>query len=187
MLINDQINKKSGKQINNNKDNNILIKNSKNQESEQKLLSEIQNLKVQINQLTKDKKNLEEQLNIEKSKNKTLTEQNNIFKIYLHIKDNEIPKISKYVFDRNLNGENGEKIVAINFMPLDQSFSRPIACNNHDTLAMLEQKIYNEYPQFKEINTYLTVGGEIKKRFKTIDENKIKDGSAIIINTYENI
>ena len=185
MLINKQINKKSDQQINNNKDN--LINNSINKESEQKLLSEIQNLKNQINQLNKDKKNLEEQLNIEKSKNKTLTEQNNIFKIYLHIKDNEIPKISKYVFDRNLNGENGEKIVAINFMPLDQSFSRPIACNNHDTLAMLEQKIYNEYPQFKEINTYLTVGGEIKKRFKTVDENKIKDGSAIVINTYDNI
>ena len=105
----------------------------------------------------------------------------------MHIKDKEIPEISKYVIDRNFNGENGDKLLAINFMPLDQSFIKPIICNNNDTLAMLEQKIYNEYPKFKEINTYLTVGGEIKKRFKTIDENGIKDSSAIVINTYENI
>ena len=151
MLINKQINKKSDQQINNNKDN--LINNSINKESEQKLLSEIQNLKNQINQLTKDKKNLEEQLNIEKSKNKILIEQNNIFKLYLRIKDNEIPKITKYVNEKNTNGEK-EKIMAINFMPLDQSFIRPLACKNNDTLAMLEQKIYNEYPQFKVINTF---------------------------------
>ena len=105
----------------------------------------------------------------------------------MHIKDEEIPKISEYVIDSNFNGKNGDKLLAINFMPLDQSFIKPIICHNNDTLAMLEQKIYNEYPQFKEMTTYLTVGGEIKKRFKTIDENKIKDGNAIVINTYENI
>ena len=126
-------------------------------------------------------------INIEKKKNKTLTEQNNIFKLYLHIKDNEIPKISEYVYDKNYNGKNGEKLLAVNFMPLDQSFIKPIICNNDDTLAMLEQKVYNEYPKFKEMTTYLTVGGEIKKRFKTIEENGIKDSSAIVINIYDNI
>jgi hypothetical protein len=70
-------------------------------------------------------------------------------------------------------------------MPLDQSFIRPIACNNTDTLVKLEQIIYKEYPKFKEYNTYLTVGGEIKKRFKTLDENGIKDSTAIVINIYE--
>ena len=66
-------------------------------------------------------------------------------------------------------------------MPVDQSFIIPIYCKNTDTLATLEQKVYNEYPQYKDYHTYLTVGGEIKKRFKTIDENGIKNTNAAAI------
>ena len=71
-------------------------------------------------------------------------------------------------------------------MPLDQSFIIPIICKHTDTLAILEQKVYNEYPKYKDYHTYLTVGGEIKKRFKTIDENGIKNTNAIVINIYDN-
>ena len=152
---------------------------------EQDLLNEIKILKNEINQLNQDKKSLEEQLNIEKNKNKLLTEQNNILKSYLKVKDNEIQINSKILNYNNFKGENGEKLFNINFMPLDKSFIRPIICEHTDTLVTLEQKIYDEYPQLKEYNTYLTVGGEPKKRFKTLDENGIKDNSIIVINIYK--
>ena len=42
-----------------------------------------------------------------------------------------------------------------------------------------------KYTQYKDYNTYLTVNGNVIKRFKTIDENKIKDGNTIIINIYD--
>ena len=40
-------------------------------------------------------------------------------------------------------------------------------------------------PKYKEYNTYLTANGSTVKRFKTIEENKIKKGNTIIINRYD--
>ena len=81
--------------------------------------------------------------------------------------------------------KSGEEIVALFFTSEKQDIHRPISCKNTDTFAKIEEKIYNEYPQYKDYNTYLTVNGNVIKRFKTIDENKIKDGNTIIINIYE--
>jgi hypothetical protein len=61
----------------------------------------------------------------------------------------------------------------------------PIDCKNNDTIVKLEEEVYNEYPKYKEYNTYLTCNGNILKRFKTIEENGIKKGNAIIVNIYE--
>ena len=75
----------------------------------------------------------------------------------------------------------GEKIIAINFT-LNKEIQKPIACKNTDIIARLEEKIYNEYPKFKDYNNNLAVNGKIIKRFKSLDENGIKDGDTIIVN-----
>ena len=61
----------------------------------------------------------------------------------------------------------------------------PINCKNNDTIVKLEEEVYNEYPKYKEYNTYLTVNGKTIKRFKTIKENEIKKGNTIIVNIIE--
>ena len=61
----------------------------------------------------------------------------------------------------------------------------PIDCNNNDSIVKLEEELYNEYPKYKDYNTYLTVNGKIIKRFKTIEENGIKKCNAIMVNIYE--
>ena len=78
-----------------------------------------------------------------------------------------------------------EKTMVVNFMPIDQSFISTISCKNTDILVNLEQKIYREYPQYKEFNTYLTMNGKMIKRFKTIEENGIQDSNSIIVNIYQ--
>ena len=60
-----------------------------------------------------------------------------------------------------------------------------MACKNTDIIARLEEKLYNEYPKYKDYNTYLTVNGNVIKRFKTLDENGIKNGNSIIVNIYD--
>ena len=49
----------------------------------------------------------------------------------------------------------------------------------------LEEKIYNEYPKYKDYNTYLTCDKKILRRFKTIEENGIKEANSIIIRLLE--
>ena len=78
-----------------------------------------------------------------------------------------------------------EKIIAINFMSVSHDKIFPIFCLKNDTLVKYEEIFYNEYPEYKEYNTYLTSNGKQIKRFKTIEENGIKQGMAIIVNIYE--
>ena len=110
------------------------------------------------------------QLNEEKNKNKKLLEELNKEKI--NIKElNDI--------------KSGEEIIAIFFTSVNQDIQRPISCKITDTFAKIEEKICNEYPIYKDCNTYFTVNGKIIDRLKTIKENGIKDGNIIIANICE--
>ena len=89
--------------------------------------------------------------------------------------------VDETCFDLKANG----KTIAVFFTSTNQDIHRPISCKNIDTFVRIEEKIYNEYPKYKDYNTYLTVNGNTIKRFKTFDENKIKDGDTIIVNIYD--
>ena len=154
-----------------------------------------------MNQLNEEKnknKKLMEQLNNEQKKIKELND-----KIKLYENNDNVKKIKELEEiiaslnsqindlknntnkDKITNINSGEEIVALFFTSSNQDIHRPISCKNTDTFVKIEEKIYNEYPQYKDYNTYLTVNGNVIKRFKTIDENKIKDGNTIIINIYD--
>ena len=61
-----------------------------------------------------------------------------------------------------------------------------VVCKNTDLFIRLEEKLYNEYPDFKNYETYFEVKTKRIKRFKTLDENKIKNGDVINIFIVEN-
>ena len=74
---------------------------------------------------------------------------------------------------------------AINFLSTDQEIHYPMICKDEDSLSRLEEELYNEYPKFKDYNTFLTYKGRVLKRFRTIGENNIKKGDTIIVNIIE--
>ena len=74
---------------------------------------------------------------------------------------------------------------AITFRSISQDIIYPIVCNKKELISRLEEELYNEYPKYKEFNTYLTCNGVVLKRFKTVGENNIKKGDAIIVNIME--
>ena len=84
------------------------------------------------------------------------------------------------------NMNDRSKMLAINFMSVSHDKIYPIFCSNNDTIVKCEEIFYNEYPEYKEYNTYLTANGNPIKRFKTLEENGIKQGCAIIVNIYDN-
>lgn len=169
---------------------NDKIKLYENEIKKIKELQEIINSKnVEINK----NKQLFEQLSNEQSKERVLT---NKIKIY----ENEIKKIKdleeiinlKNIEINSLKNNNeityikpGEKIIAIFFTSNGEDIQRPISCKNTDTFVKIEEQIYNENPKYKEYNTYLTVNGNIIDRFKTLNENGIKDGNIIVVNIYD--
>ena len=97
----------------------------------------------------------------------------------LNIKKEELNKI------KSNNMVDKGQIFSINFMSVSHDKIFPISCSSNDTIVKFEELFYNEYPEYKDHNTYLTVNGRSVKRFKTIEENGIKQGNAIIVDVYD--
>ena len=140
-----------------------------------------------------------EELNNEKTKVTKLNDKIQTYKNSYNHKLEKIKELKELIKSKNseinylkiFNNEHssiklGEKIISIFFTSISQGIiSFSISCKNTDTFAKVEEKIYDKYPQYKDCNTYLTVNGNIIKRFKTLEENRIKDGNFIIINVYD--
>ena len=56
-----------------------------------------------------------------------------------------------------------------------------LICKNTDLFVRLEERLYNEFPNFKNFETYFEVKTKRIKRFKTIEENGIKGNDVISV------
>ena len=115
--------------------------------------------------------------------------ENNIISLNTQLsnKINELNNIKNRVNNNNddlLNVINpGEKIIAALFISSDQKIQYAISCKNTTPFVRIEEKLYEEYPEYKETDNYFLHGGAVIKRFKTVEENHIKSGKAIILHT----
>ena len=138
----------------------------KNQDLLNQKNKEINNLKIQL----QNKQKAFELLNTQLS-NKII-ELNNI-KTKINNKDDYLFNVIK----------PGEKAIAALFISSDQKITYSIPCKNTTPFVRLEEKLYEEYPEYKETENYFLHNGSVIKRFKTIEENNIKSGKPIILYT----
>ena len=140
------------------------------------------------------------ELNAEKQKNKALNEKLNLYKDSsiqlakeLKNKKEEIEKLKNQINNLKSNSSNsinlnyvnpGEKIMAVQFTSLDQRVNRAFPCKNTTIFCRIEEMLYAEYPEFKEVNTYFTVNARPVKRFKSMQENNIQNGDVILLGVY---
>ena len=75
----------------------------------------------------------------------------------------------------------GEEIIAVMIKSNDQNIEYCLPCKNTTTFDKIEEKLYEEYPEYKGNNNYFLVNGKKVKRDKTIKENKIKNGNPVIL------
>ena len=120
-------------------------------------------------------------------KNKIILLENDLIK-----KNNEIQQL----LIKNNNAKSnyeitsihpGEKIMAINFVSMGNQdiMNYNLMCKNIDLFIRLEERLYEDFPQFKEFETYFEVNGKRIKRFKTIEQNNIKTNNVINVFTIE--
>ena len=179
----------------NNSNNNFVINQLKNEiEDLKKQLnykeqiimqqnSTIINLQNQLNNIRDDSQNMNNLPNLINQKEQEIIS----LKKELLNKEKEILAIKKnsYTDSSSLNFQGG-RAFAISFETTDYRINKhPISCRNDSIIARLEEELYNEYPEYKDYNTYLTCRGTVLKRFKTIEENGIKKSDAIIVHIYE--
>ena len=77
----------------------------------------------------------------------------------------------------------GEKIIVVNFVSMaTQEISNfGLECKNTDLFVSLEERLYEEFPQFKASDAYYLVNTKRIKRFLTLEQNGIKRNDIISI------
>ena len=60
-----------------------------------------------------------------------------------------------------------------------------IPCKSTDLFVRLEERLYNDYPKYRNYETFFMVNTRRILRFKTLEENKIKSGDIISLFTNE--
>ena len=75
--------------------------------------------------------------------------------------------------------------MSIIFFSVDQKITYSILCKNTDKFNKIESKLYEKFKEYSETENYFLHNGNRIKRFKTLDENKIKDNDIITLNIIE--
>ena len=76
----------------------------------------------------------------------------------------------------------GENLILIKFISLDQIINNyTVIAKNTDKFSKSEEKLYEKYPNYKDINNYFISNGKIIKREQTLEENKIKNNDILTL------
>ena len=103
-------------------------------------------------------------------------------------KDNEINRLKNELEKAN-NNQNDVKfgrnqLLAVSFQHPNYNYS--VVCAKTDTFAEAEEKFYKEFPELRNTNNTYLVNGNQVSRFKTIEENKIKNGYPVLLQIPDN-
>ena len=194
-LDKDSNNKNLKEEIMKNKKLEDIIKNLENENKKLKdELNDNNNIKNELDNFKDENKKLKEDLlkankiiyNLENNNGnnnelRNLKDENMNLKYQLVLKDNEIKDlIIKY---QNTNDANKNKFdMILYFQSTDEVINKvPIRCSCNDTFAEVEEKLYKKYNNFRDTNNTPICSGKPILRFKTLNENKIKDEDVVQI------
>ena len=76
----------------------------------------------------------------------------------------------------------GENLISIKFISCDQNINFPTFAKPNDDFTKIENILYNNYPNYKENENYFLVNGRRINKYKTIEENGIKNNDIITLN-----
>ena len=103
---------------------------------------------------------------------------NNEFKKILELKD-QINQLKSYILSP------GEKLISIKFVSCDQNINFSTYVKANDNFTKIENILYNNYPNYREIENYFIANGKKINKYKTIEQNGIKDNDIITLNTID--
>ena len=156
--------------------NNLMIELNKYKNENKQLKEQINNLQQEIKGLNNNLQNANQ--NIFKIQQQQIDYINQISNLKLQLKDKERELND---IKRNKDGYvNYKKIMVVHFISGDGKINQGINCLPTETFAEVEEKLYKIYDEYREAynNTFLA-NGNVIKRFKTMSENKIKNGDKI--------
>ena len=110
---------------------------------------------------------------------KKLKDEINSLKYQLNFKDKEINDLRNKSNVIDIPKYKIDDIIVITFQASDSSVNYGIKCIKDETFAEVEEKLYKRYNDLRNTNNMFTANAKPVLRFKTINENNIKDGDII--------
>jgi hypothetical protein len=71
--------------------------------------------------------------------------------------------------------------MSITIVDASQKVNLSIICNKNDLFVTIEEKLYERYPEYKNIEKFFLANGKTINRFRTLEENGIKDNDSILL------
>ena len=177
--------------LNNMPSNNILINSQNNFQSQiiiyqnqiKELKRELNNEKNKNTILKNENATLQNKINILFNENKTLKDKIKLLENFLASKNIGQQKLlSDTILNNKITSiKPGEEIISVNFVSMGNNDigHYSLICKNTDLFVRLEERLYEDFPEFKNYETYFEVNTRRIKRFKTIEENNIKNNDII--------
>jgi len=163
--------------------NNQNILQSNNNDEINKLKNELAKANKVIEQQKLTINELQNKLN---NYNNIINNLNNDINNYRNIISKKDIELNNYKSQLNNNiitnnNININDMMCVNFISSDQNVHYAAACLKTNTFAEVEEKLYEQYPQYRETNNTFLANGMQVLRFKTIDENKIGNGLPVTL------
>ena len=165
--------------MNNNMNNNMMMYNNINDIKDaeiEKLRSELANAHKIIEQQKITINNLQIELN--KHQN------NNSLQNIINQKEIEINNLKLQLKNNNIQQRklvNYDDIMIVNFISTDSKVHFAVKCVKNNTFAEIEEKLYREYPEYRETNNIFLANGKEILRFKTVEDNDIGNGLPVTL------
>ena len=107
--------------------------------------------------------------------------------------DRQKQEIDDYIFKLNNLSDNnktisfkpGDKIISVLFMTQGNQDIVNYSMPSTDLFVRLEERIYQDFPKYRNVETFFTVNTNRILRFKTLEQNKIKGNDIISLFTIE--
>ena len=134
------------------------------------------------NELDKANKIIEQQKITINNLQNQLNNINNNIKSYQNIINQKEQELNKLKLElQNINSQNRQyidinKIMTVNFISMDQKIHFAVPCIDTNTFAEVEEKLYKQFPEYRETNNSFLANGQQVLRFKTIRQNNIGNG-----------
>ena len=188
--------------------NQILLKDLSNAQNllkeKEKIIEEEKNQKQKSNKELKDLQNIikdkEEKFNEERKKfgemNKKISfykyllgsasQEEKMMKLFdeLELKEKEIKKLNEMISRFPFELLENEKLMTIIIISGDQTVHYSIICKNTQKFTEIEHNLYQKYPEYLESENYFLTNGKKINKYRTLEENKIKNGDIITLYKY---
>ena len=148
---------------------------------------EIKNLKEELNKLIEQQKSkineLEEKLKLE---NDQLNKLHSLKSSFLN-KNNDLNNLKNQLIKISNNMNNLNQSInkindkAVTFISNDENIIFAIPCSGNDKFSEIEEKLYKEYPQYRDKNNIFLADGKEVLKTETINYNKIGTGRPIML------